>query len=242
MIGALSRDDGKGLLAGPFFFGDWLAGWQKSQRRKGGVLSHEELAAWVSSLIGAEVAPVLAQDGARLICPQPWRGDLAYLHILHAPLDQAGIAQIEQDYQRKLPPQLRAFYETMNGVQLFEAFLNVDGLVGDLLDRISGLHKPFCPRVAVSCFPSFHPHWHRLGYFPIGSLVGYSRKAIITCGGEGDVVVIEEDSGKTLRKYASLLSALRMLGSELEPSWTPQGAFIGPEQHLDHIFLTSGLA
>jgi hypothetical protein len=231
-------------LRGPFSLAivHRLEGWQKSQRRKGGVLSHEELAAWVSSLTRTECAPVPAPDGARLICPQPWRGDRAYLHILHAPLDQDGIAELERDYQRKLPPQLRAFYEAMNGVQLFEASLNIDGSVGDLLDRSSGLHKPLCPRVAVSCFPSLHPHWHRLGYFPIGSLVGYSRKAIIASGREGDIVVIEEDSGTTLRKYASLFSALRMLGAELEPSWTPQGAMIGPEQHLDHIFLTAGMA
>jgi hypothetical protein len=190
----------------------------------------------------AACPPLVAQGGARLICPQPWRGDDAYLHILHAALDPHGIAELEQEYQRELPPKLRAFYVAMNGVQLFETSLNIDGLVGDLLDRTSGAPKPFCPRVAVRCFPGFHPHWHRLGYFPIGSLVGYARKAIIACGGDDDIVVIEEESGATLRRYGSVLTALRMLGAELASSWTPEGVLIGPEQDLDQIFLTTGTA
>lgn len=205
-------------------------------------MSSDDPASWISSLIGSACPPVVAEGGARLICPQPWRGDCAYLHVLHGPLDPQGIAELEHEYQRKLPPQLRAFYKAMNGVQLFEASLNIDGLVGDLIDRTSGIPKPFCPRVAVRCFTAFHPRWHRLGYFPIGSLVGYARKAIIACDGRDDIVVIDEESGATLRRYETVLTALRMLGAELQGSWSPEGALIGPEQHLHQIFLTTGSA
>lgn len=180
-------------------------------------------------------------NGVRLICRQPWRGEFAYLHVIHPGLKCAELTELAQIFGAELPPLLRDFYTKMNGLQLFEALLNVNGLVEDF-SRIPAKFQPFCPMIRASTFPGLHPSWHRLGYFPIGTWVGYSRKAIIACNKHDDIVVFDEETGRQLRQYPNIVTALRMLAAEMDLLWQSDGKLGVPEQSLDAAFVVHGSA
>jgi hypothetical protein len=181
------------------------------------------------------------EPGAVVVGHQPWRGPLAHLHIFYSGLGQGGIAQIEAIYGRALPPRLRTFYAKWNGVRLFEGIISIYGLVRRFT-RDPEVHNPLDPEIAARCFASFHPAWHRRGYFPIGSVALFTRQAVIACDPTDHVVLLSERDDAALRRYADIFEALAMISAELEPLWDEKGALLLPEEALDQALLRGGSA
>lgn len=202
----------------------------------------DELGALISFLRswGGEGAPY-QERGVQLICHQRSRGARAYLHEIHAGLDEEGIAELEEIYGRELPPQLRAFYNAINGVCLFEACLNVYGLVRDFARDVE-VRNPFCGQIHVQSFAGLHARWHRFGYFPIGSLALYSRKAVIACNVSDHIIVFDEPSGELVRQYPNVFVAVTMLAAEMGPLWCRDGSMANGEEALDGLILPAGAA
>lgn len=181
------------------------------------------------------------EPGALLIGRQPWRGPLAHLHIFYSGLDEAGVDELERLYGRAMPPRLRAFYERWNGLSLFEGSVSIYGLVRHFT-RDPEAHNPLDPKVAAHCFPGFHPEWHRLGYFAVGGIALFTRRAIIACDAADRVVLLRQGDEAALRRYADLFEALAMISTELAAFWDEKGALRAPEEALDRALLAGGRA
>lgn len=198
----------------------------------------EEANGLIASLRQWDARPASKHGSSvQLIRPQPWRGPSAYLHVLHAGLDGHGIEELEEVYDRKLPPRLIAFYSAMNGASLFEDRLTIYGLVRKF-SRDPDVWNPICPSIYVQTFPGLYPRWNSGGFFPIGSLALYSRKARIACHRTDEIIVFEDEGGELLWRYENIFVAVSMLAAKLRPFWHDDGSLIAGMEMLDSMLGT----
>jgi hypothetical protein len=79
----------------------------------------ENIATFLQSLRTSR-SVLKASNGSDLIGAQPWRGSLAYLHILHPPIGGDEIEALEQLYGRPFPEDIKSLYRLTNGLSLFD--------------------------------------------------------------------------------------------------------------------------
>lgn len=149
--------------------------------------------------------------------------------------------ELEAILGRDLPPKLREFYQVSNGATLFEACLFVYGLVRNF-SRDPDVWNPLGPEIAVSYFRNEHPRWAAAGYFPIGALALYSRKATIACDASARIAVLDDQGGERLREYSNPGLALQMLCAEMAPMWRRDGMLAVDERALDELIVPGGFA
>jgi hypothetical protein len=198
----------------------------------------ENIATFLQSLRTSR-SVLKASNGSDLIGPQPWRGSLAYLHILYPAIGGDEIEALEQLYGRPFPEDIKSLYKLTNGLSLFETSLNIYGHVANFT-RDPGTWNPFSPEISVQTFSSIYPDWDRQGYLPIGSLVLYSIRMYLLHDRDGGVAVIDEDSGQLSRRYVSLARAIQSLFAELAPFWNEDGHRKEPQKGLDILGAAMG--
>lgn len=182
---------------------------------------------------GSETLHDTARD--RLICNQPQDGAYAYLHRLYVGLTDADIAELEPSLVRVIPPRLREFYRTTNGVRLFEGQVSVRGLVRDY-SRDPSKNLPISIEQDNLAFAGLHPKWDRQGYFRIGG-ISFLRQDELICGPDDRIVVLHAETGQPLRNYENVFVCLESFTNEMAEFWTDEGVFIGEWNTIDHLLL-----
>lgn len=116
-------------------------------------------------------------NGTILLKNIPQVAPLAYLHYLYSPLSKEQVDSLERNFAYQLPEEIRQFFLEMNGVNIFNGSLYINGLRTDLSRTTEAvIQQPY-----DIVFPNLQGHeYHLKNTIYLGaygydcSLIGYN--------------------------------------------------------------------
>lgn len=70
---------------------------------------------------------IKSEADAQLLGHVPHIAPKAYMHLVYAPLNDEDLIKLEKQIERKLPEQLKKFYEFANGIDIFSGGISLFG-------------------------------------------------------------------------------------------------------------------
>jgi len=124
-------------------------------------------------------------NGARLYGHVPHIAPEAWLHELHAPLAKQDITELERRIGKDFPAQLRDFFLSANGVDLFSDALSVFGKRTSYVRSGDESRQPYC---IVTANTLDRPTHAKNSHIVVGS---YRN--------DGSLLFVDNESGETFR-------------------------------------------
>jgi hypothetical protein len=152
---------------------------------------------------GEQISP----SGTVRLGPVPIVAPLAYLHSVHTPLDEQGIAVLQRELPVMIPPAYRQFLQIANGLRLFVSTVALLGLRSTAARDASSMDWPYS-----ILLPNLH---ERPAQLEAGSLI---------VG-----VHTDDKSPLVMHHAASAVSCLTPDGGAVRATWPDLDSFLQQE-------------
>lgn len=152
---------------------------------------------------------VVVAGGNRFIRKLPDGRPLAYLHKLHAPLDDGRLRTLAERLGPRLDPCFQSFLRWSNGASLFDNQIELFGLI-EHFPRSLALEKqqPISIVHQNEEFRRLHGARWRDGWTQIGSVIGWDSNHSIELRLDGECALRSEDRVYSVSSFEACLSAI----------------------------------